>query len=114
DAEAHHADVPTRLDVDVRCTLLEGVLPEPIDDMDYVLIVRIEVAAIAQLDQLFEVARQRNVAVRGLLRLFHRPSEREEFADVATDVLRVGEDEIDPHPDHLLELICPAAHKGLA
>jgi hypothetical protein len=56
DAEAHDAQVAPRLDVDVRGALLEGILPEPIDDAHDVLVVGVELlVALAQLDQLLEV-----------------------------------------------------------
>ncbi len=91
DAEAHETDVAPRLDVDVRRALLERVLPQPVDDVDDVLVVRVEMAVPAELDQLLEVARQREVAVRILLRALHRAREIEELADVAPDVGRIRE-----------------------
>ena len=39
DAEAHHPRIASRLDVDVGGALFERVLPQPIDDVDDVLIV---------------------------------------------------------------------------
>src|SRR6266511_1785196 len=42
DAETHDPGVATRLDVDVGRALLERVLPQPVDDVYYVLIVGIE------------------------------------------------------------------------
>ncbi len=59
DAKAHDADVAPRLDVDVGGALLERVLPQPVDDVDDVLVVGVEVSVLAQLDQLLEVARER-------------------------------------------------------
>ena len=57
DAEAHDADVAPRLEVDVAGALVEGVLPQPVDDVDDVLVVGVELAVgLAQLDQLLEVA----------------------------------------------------------
>ena len=114
DAETHDAKVAPRLDVDVGSALLEGVLPQPVDDVDDVLVVGVEIAAVAELDQLLEIARQRDLAPRRLLRLFHRPGEGEELADVAADVLRIGEDELDSAVQDLLELVGPRAHERLA
>jgi hypothetical protein len=55
DAEAHDAEIAPRLDVDVAGALLEGVLPQPVDDVDDVLVVGVELAvALAQFDQLLE------------------------------------------------------------
>ena len=45
DAEAHVADVAPRLEVDVARALLERVLPQPVDDVDDVLVVGVELAA---------------------------------------------------------------------
>ncbi len=71
DAKADDADVAARLDMDVRRALVEGVLPEPVDDQHDVLVVGVERAlGLAHLDQLFEVrdADAGNVAPRqGLL-----------------------------------------------
>ena len=63
DAEAHEPDVAPRLDVDVGGALLERVLPEPVDDVDDVLVVGVELAVLAELDQLLEVARERELAL---------------------------------------------------
>ena len=79
-------DVAPRLDVDVGCALLERVLPQPVDDVDDVLVVGVEMAVPAELDQLLEIVGEREVAARALLRLLHRPREIEELADVAPDV----------------------------
>ena len=103
-----------RLDVDVGSTLVECVLPEPVDDVDDVLIVRVEMSVTAQLDQLLEVAGEREFAARVLLRLFHRAREIEEFADVAPDVGRVGEDQLDVELQDARELVGPRAHERLA
>jgi hypothetical protein len=61
DAKTHDAQIAARLDVDVRGPLVEGVLPQPVDDMDDVLVVGVELAvALAEFDQLLE-ARQAGV-----------------------------------------------------
>ena len=53
-------DVAPRLDVDVARALLEGVLPQPVDDVDDVLVVGVELLVrLAELDQLLEVRRGR-------------------------------------------------------
>ena len=56
-------DVAPRLDVDVGRALLERVLPQPVDDVDDVLVVGVELAVLAELDQLLEVARERDLAL---------------------------------------------------
>ena len=55
-------DVAPRLDVDVGRALLERVLPQPVDDVDDVLVVGVEMAVLAELDELLEVAGEREVA----------------------------------------------------
>jgi hypothetical protein len=42
DAKADESDVATRFDVNVGRALVECVLPQPVDDMDDVLVVRVE------------------------------------------------------------------------
>jgi len=56
DAEAHLSCVAARLEVDVRGALIECVLPQPVDDVDDVLVVGVDAAARAQLDQLIDAA----------------------------------------------------------
>jgi hypothetical protein len=62
DAETHDADFAPRLDMDVAGALVESVLPEPVDDVDDVLVIGIELAiGPAEFDQLLE---RRQVAGR--------------------------------------------------
>jgi hypothetical protein len=62
DAEANDADFAPRLDVNVAGTLFESVLPEPVDDIDDVLVIGVELAiGAAEFDQLLE---RRQVAGR--------------------------------------------------
>ena len=112
DAEAHGAHVPARLDVDVGGALLERVLPQPVHDVDDVLVVGVEVAMRPELDELLEVADgERTLAL--LVRALHRACEVEELADVAPDLDRIGEDELHLPLDHLLEVVGPGAHERL-
>jgi hypothetical protein len=100
DAKAHEAHVAPRLDVDVGGALLERVLPQPVDDVDDVRVVGVEVAVAAELDQLLEVA-QREVALGRLPARASSTGEVEELAHVPPDVLRVAEDELHLPLDHL-------------
>src|SRR5690606_41878553 len=82
EAKAHDSELPARLHVEVARALLERVLPEPIDDGDDVLVVRVEAAtAAAELHQLLEVVLDRARAV--LLRALDGAREIEELAEVA-------------------------------
>ena len=113
DAKAHLPGVAPRLDVDVGGALLERVLPEPVDDVDDVAVVGVELALLAERDELLEVAGERHRALRGLLRLLHRAGEVVELAQVAPDVLRIGEDELHVELQDLLELVGPVADERL-
>ena len=114
DPEAHVAGVAPRLEVDVAGALLECVVEEPVADMDDVLVVGVELAAAAQLDQLFEVG---DVAERALVLLrgaLDGASEVVELDDVALDVLRIRNDALDLEAQHLLQGVLPFAHVRLA
>ena len=57
--------------MDVAGALVEGVLPQPVDDLDHALVVGVELlVALAELDQLLEAGARRDLA--GLLRRAHR------------------------------------------
>ena len=55
DAKTHDTLVASRLHVDITGTLFEGVLKQPVDDIDYMAIIGIELAALAQLSELLQV-----------------------------------------------------------
>ena len=114
DPKAHEADFAPRLDVNVRRALFEGVLPQPIDDAHDMLIVGIKMSMFAQLDQLFEIACEIEVALRRVLRALHRARQVVELAQIALDVLRIAEDELDVELEDLLELLGEAPHERLA
>ncbi len=55
-AKPNNAHVTPRLDMDIRCALFKRVLPQPIDNRDDMLIVRIELfIAFTQFDQLLKI-----------------------------------------------------------
>src|SRR5437762_7781216 len=114
DPKAHEADIAPRLDVNDRRALFEGVLPQPIDDAHDMLIVGIKMSMLAQLDQLFEIACEIEVALRRVLRALHRARQVVELAQIALDVLRIAEDELDVELENLLELLGEAPHERLA
>jgi hypothetical protein len=70
DAKPHLAGVAPRLDMDVGRALLERVLPQPVDDVDDVAVISVDFALIAERNQLLGTARERDRALRDLLRLF--------------------------------------------
>jgi hypothetical protein len=114
DAETHVAGFAPRFEVDVAGALVEGVIEQPVADVYDVLVVGVELAALAQLDELLEVG-DRTV---GALILFggalDRLGEVEELDDVVLDVEGVGDDPLDVQTQDLLERFLPVAHEGLA
>src|SRR5690606_22371428 len=86
DAEAHAAHVAARLQVDVGGALLVGVLQQPVDDVDDVVVVGIDVAGATQLDQLLEARRLAALLAAVLLRAAHRAGDAVELHRVAVQV----------------------------
>ena len=114
DAKAHIACVAPRLEVDIARTLLERIVEQPVADMNDVLIVGVELAAAAELDELLEVG---NLAVRALVflaRALDRLGQIEKFDDVILNVERVRNDAFDFEPQDLLKLLFPVAHERFA
>ena len=83
DAKTHDAHFAPRLDVDVAGALLEGVLPEPVDDVDDVLVVGVELlVGAAELDELLE-RRQAGTLAAELRRLLDRARQVVELDEIA-------------------------------
>ena len=90
DTEAHHAQIPPRLQVNVAGPLLERVLPQPVHQRDDVLVVGIDLpAAPAQLDQLLETVLCRRLP--RALRTANGAGQIEEFHQIALQVHRTGQ-----------------------
>ncbi|OIQ77400.1 hypothetical protein GALL_409030 [mine drainage metagenome] len=98
DAEAHDADVASRLEMDVTGALFEGVFEQPVDDGHHVLFVGIEVLVLAQFDQLFQVLHAYNLASLCTVGQLHRVGETVDLRQIAVDFERVG------HHQQYLEL----------
>jgi len=113
DAEPHVAQFTARLDVDIARPLIEGVLPQPVDDVDDVLVVRVELAiGLAELDKLLEIRKLRAI-VAALVRPLDRLGEIVELDDVAIDVQRIREHPLDLELQDPGKLLLPLAQKGL-
>jgi len=96
DAKAHQAEVALGFQMDVGGALVERVLPQPVDDMDDVLIVGIDLLVeLAEFDQLLEIVAQRQILAVRLACALDRFGQAEELADVLGDVERVGDHQ--PH-----------------
>src|SRR5690606_37499703 len=94
DAEAHAARLAPRLQVDVGGALLVGVLQQPVDDVDDVVVVGADLAHAPQLDQLLE-ARRLGALLAAFLRPAHRAGDAVELHRVAVQVERVGDHQLD-------------------
>ncbi len=112
DAKADRADVASRFDMDITRPLLEGVLPQPVDDGDDMGVVRIDVATrTAHLDQLLEVALGRPaVAALGIA---HRAGQAEELDHIACEIGRVGQHGAHLLAQQVLQFAHPVGDEGL-
>ena len=100
--------------MDVAGALLEGVLPQPVDHVDDVLVVGVELAiALAQLHQLLEIAGA-GTAVAGAVGALDRARQVVELDLVAADVIRVGQHAAKLQPQHLAQLLLPLLDVRLA
>jgi len=114
DTEAHYAQLAPRLQMDVARALVERVLPQPVDNVDDVLVVGVELlAGPAHLDQPFEVADPRSL-VSGLLRSLDGTRQVVELDLETRDVLGIGEDAPDVQPQDGLEFLFPLREVRLA
>ena len=101
--------------MDVAGALLEGVLQQPVDDIDDVLVVGIGLFHGAQFQHLLEIGHP-DPAVGSLTATgaAHRARHGVELGRVAGDRPGVGEHPPHALAQHMLEVAFPAAHKGLA
>ena len=114
DAEAHPADLAPRLQVDVGGALLVGVLQQPVDDVDDVVVVCVDVARAAQFHQLLEAGRVAAALAAVLLCAAHRAGDAVELHRVAVQVERVGDHQLDFPPQQALDVRQPVQRKRLA
>jgi hypothetical protein len=115
DAEPNDAGVTARLEVDVARALLEGVLPQPVDDLHDARVVRIErrVLDLAQVDQLLEADR-RCGHLAGLLGRAHVLRQGIELGRVARHVIRRRKHQLDRPPRVGLDVGHPGHVEGFA
>ena len=96
DPEADAGNVALRFQVDVRGALFEGVLPQPVDDVDHVLVVGVELLVqLAQFDQLLEIVAQGDILAAGFIRALDRLGQGEKLGDVLRNVQRAGDHQVD-------------------
>ncbi len=113
DAEAHLAQVPARLQVDVTGALGKRVLQNPVDDIDDVLVVGVRVA-LAHFQQLLEVGNAGQLLAAAAGGAGDRAAQVVELDAVAAQLLRVGEHHLQGAvAQHLLEMLLPVRFEGL-
>ena len=115
DAKTHQPHVAPWFDVDIAGALLEGVLPQPVDDIDDVAVVGVVLAiALAKLHQLLEGRlAAAAVAAAALGRLFHRAGQVVELHQIPRHIGRVGHHAADFLLQDSRDFLLPLAHEGL-
>ena len=115
--EAYRADIPARLQMDVAGALFEGELQQPIDDVYDVLVVRADVAALAQLQQLFEVddlAGGVVALVLSVLGLAHRTGHPVEVHQEAMHIQWIGDHPANFPAQQMLQIRHPGSDERFA
>ena len=110
DPEAHDALVALGLHVDVAGALIERVLQDPVDDVDHVRVVGLDLGA--ELDELLEIAQK--IGGTGLGRPLHLLRQLVELGRVAGDVDRIGDHALHGLLGDLFDLAHPVVQERLA
>ncbi|MCY1413868.1 hypothetical protein D9M71_293050 [compost metagenome] len=113
DAKAHGTLLAARLDVDVAGALLEGVLEQPVDDVDDVRVVGVRLLILrAEVEQLLEVANPADLLLvaRGAA---DRARQAVELGGEALDVRWVGHHPQDRPLEHVGQVGFPAGDERL-
>ena len=106
DAKAHHPQITPGLQMDVAGPLLERILPQPVHHRDDMLVVGIEMPAVAaQLHQLLEIVLNRCLTVA--LRTADRPRQIEELRQIALQLQRTGQHRHHPPAQRVRQLCHP-------
>ncbi|MCY1396512.1 hypothetical protein D9M71_114870 [compost metagenome] len=113
DAKAHIALLTTRLDVDIAGALLEGVLEQPIDDIDDMRVIGVRfLVAGSKVEQLLEVARAAGFLLRAA-GAANRFGQAKKLDGQALNLHRVGYDTLDRQLQHMSQVRFPAGDMGL-
>jgi hypothetical protein len=95
DAKTNRTEITFWFKMNIGGTLLERVLPQPIDNIDDVLIVGIYLAiSQAKFDQLFEIIASCNVLAVELVRALDRFGQCKKLCSVLRNIERIGDDEL--------------------
>ena len=99
--------------VDIARALLEGMLQQPVDDADDVLVVRIGLGLGAELEHLLEIAHVARRTAPGGAGAAYGARHRVELTRETRDIARVGQHTSNTAARDLLEVGLPGAHVGL-
>ncbi len=99
--------------MNITGALVERVLQQPVDDIDHVLVIGIQLAGAPQLHQLFQVLDIAGRRVAGGLRADDRARYRVELEQVAADVFRVRDDDTEFLAMNPAQLLHPFPVVGL-
>ncbi len=113
DPEPHIALLAARLDVNIAGALVERILQQPVDQIDHMLIVGVQIGAFTQLDQLFEILAFRRAAIVMGLRAFQRLGKVIKLVQIALDLVRIGKHAANFALMHFRQIELPGADEGL-
>ncbi len=113
DPEPDQSLVPTGFDMDVAGPLIEGIVEQPVDNVDHMRIVRIRVLKLPKLEHLLQVGHTRGLKTR-FFRPGNRPGHGVELELKFGDIARTGDHALDPPAAQGLgEHALPLIHVGL-
>ena len=114
DPEPHLGDRPAGLNVNIRGALVKGVLQQPVDDLDDVLIIGIRMFAGAKIQQLFEILVAGHTGALAAAGLADGVGQLIELHRIPPDVLGVGDYATDVLANSLLKVLFPVAFERLS
>ena len=114
DAKAHRALLAAWFDVDIAGALLEGVLEQPVDDIDDVRVVGVRLLILgAEAQQLLEIANAADLLVGGI-GAADRTRQAIELGGEALNIAWVGHHTLDWALEHMHQVGFPTAYQRLA
>ncbi|EGF31519.1 hypothetical protein IMCC9480_3806 [Oxalobacteraceae bacterium IMCC9480] len=114
DTKADRAEVALGFEMDVRGALFERVLPQPVNDVDDVLVVRIDLpVALSEFDQLLEIMTRGDVLAIELVGALDRFGQCKKLCGVLRNIERAGDYQSHAAAGDLGDLGQPVGRKRL-
>ena len=113
DAKAHLGNIAPRFNVDIRCALIKGILQQPVNNLDHMLVVGIRVFAGPKVQQLLEVLGAGGIGRIVAAGLADGARQLIELDGVTADILGVGDHAADVFSDRLAQVAFPVTFEGL-